>query len=95
MTGGMKKGPGRTKQLATCGSSSRVARLPTPPRINLSSVEDVRREMARVYRDMRSGKLATQDGTRLTYVLDRMLNAFELIELERRLRALEDLDEQH
>ena len=36
--------------------------VPTPP-INLHDLEAVRREMARVYRDMRGRKIDTQDGT--------------------------------
>lgn len=42
---------------------------PIPPKINLSTIDDVRLEMARVYRDMRSKDINPQDGTRLTYVL--------------------------
>ncbi len=73
---------------------ARIEVLPSP-RLNLSSVEDVRREMGRVYRDMRSAKIDTQDGTRLVYVLDRMLKAFELIDFERRISALEGEHEKY
>lgn len=38
-------------------------------RVNLSSLEKIRREASKVYRDMRSGIIAHQDGTRLIYSL--------------------------
>lgn len=62
--------------------------LPTP-RINLHDMEALRREMGRVYRDMRGGTLQTQDGARLVYVLGEMRKLFEAVELERRIQALE------
>ena len=62
---------------------------PASPRINLSSIEDVRREMARVYRDMRSREIDPQDGTRLTYVLAQLGKMHELVEVEQRVMALE------
>ena len=47
-----------------------VAVLPTPPRVDLKSIDDVRIEAARVYRDMRSGTgIDPAMGTRLAYVL--------------------------
>lgn len=49
------------------------------PRLNLNDMEAVRREMARVYRDMRNGVIATQDGTRLVYVLSEMRKMFEAV----------------
>ncbi len=45
--------------------------------------------MGAVYRDMRAGKIETQDGTRLTYVLDRLLKAYETAVIEERLALLE------
>jgi hypothetical protein len=62
---------------------------PTPQRINLSSLEDVRREMARVYRDMRNRIIDPQDGTRLTYVLAQLGKMYEMAEVEQRVNALE------
>ena len=59
------------------------------PRINLSTAEDVRREMGRVYREARSKKLPTNEATRLTYILTQMLRATEVYLLEQRLSALE------
>lgn len=62
--------------------------VPTP-RINLSSLEDIRREGCRVYREIRSGKIPSSDGTRLIYVLDRIAHMIEMGQLETRLAALE------
>jgi hypothetical protein len=64
---------------------------PTPPRINLATLEDVRREMARVYRDMRNQIIDGQDGTRLTYVLSQLGKLHEMAEVEKRVNALETI----
>ena len=45
--------------------------------------------MAVVYRDMRSGKMETQDGTRLVYVLDMIRKAIETGSLAERMEMLE------
>jgi hypothetical protein len=62
--------------------------LPTPP-INLHDMDAVRREMARVYRDMRGEKIDTQDGTRLVYALTQIAKLHEAVDLVRRLNKLE------
>ena len=59
------------------------------PRMNLNNVDGVRREMSRVYRDMRGGVIATQDGTRLVYVLSELRKMFEVCELEKRIERME------
>jgi len=64
--------------------------MPTP-RINLSSIEDIRREMGRVYREMRSRTIETQEGTRLVYVLGQIGKLAELYEIEKRIIALESI----
>lgn len=72
------------------GSTLRV--LPTPRRrkAQLTTFEGVRDEMARVYREMESGKRDNQDGSRLVYVLTQIAKVLEFTELERRLAVLED-----
>lgn len=62
---------------------------PTPARINLATSEDVRREMAKVYREARLNKLPISDATKLSYILTQILKAHELMVLEGRLDALE------
>jgi hypothetical protein len=59
------------------------------PRINLSSSEDVRREMARVYRETRSMKIPASDGTKLVFILCQILKAHEIYSIEKRLEVLE------
>lgn len=63
---------------------------PTPPaKIDLRNLESVRREMGKVYREMRSGALPPEQGTRLVYVLDRIGKLIEVEQVEQRLNELE------
>ena len=62
---------------------------PTPREIHLKSVDNVRLEMAKVYRDMRRGMVDTGDGTKLVYVLAQIGKMIELHDLEARLDLLE------
>lgn len=64
---------------------------PTPPRLRipLRSADDVRRELARLYRQMKSGEIAPADGTKLAYVLNLLRQAIETGELETRIAVLE------
>ena len=45
------------------------------PRINLSTSEDIRREMAKVYRETRCNKILPSNGTKLVYMLINILKA--------------------
>lgn len=65
-------------------------RLPIPNRIDLKTIDDVRLEMARVYRDMRAKKILTNDGTRLVYVLGQIGKMIELHEIIKRVEKLEE-----
>jgi hypothetical protein len=66
-----------------------VAVLPTPPRIDLKTIDDVRVEAARVYRDMRAGRIEASIGTRLVYVLSVIGKLIEAGEIEKRMEAVE------
>ena len=59
------------------------------PRINLSTSDDIRREMARVYRETRFYKILPNNGTKLVYMLINILKAYEVTEIEKRLADLE------
>jgi hypothetical protein len=59
------------------------------PRINLSTSDDIRREMARVYRETRFNKIMPNNGTKLVYILTNILRAYESTEIEKRLVELE------
>ena len=61
----------------------------TPPRINLATSEDIRREMAKVYRETRCNKIMPSNGTKLVYMLVNILKAYEVTEIEKRLTDLE------
>lgn len=69
---------------------------PTPlnsmGKIRLNDAETIRMEMARVYRDMRLGRIDTQDGTRLAYVLDMVRKAHETCELQRRVEVIDQVN---
>lgn len=62
---------------------------PAAPKINLSNLDDVRLEMARVYREMRGKTLESGEGARLVYVLQQLAKLHETVEIARRLAALE------
>ena len=66
--------------------------LPTPKRRKpqLTTLEGMRSEMARVYREMEAGRRDLQEGSRLVYVLTAICKVLELTEIERRLTLLED-----
>ena len=68
-----------------------LALLPTPHRRGpvLETLTDVRREMARVYRQMRHGRIDTQDATRMTYVLTQIAKIIQVSELDARIEAVE------
>ena len=59
------------------------------PRINLATSEDIRREMAKVYRETRCNKILPNNGTKLVYMLVNILKAYEVTEIEKRLTDLE------
>ena len=61
-----------------------------PRRIDLSSLRDVRLELAAVYRKMDSGEIASQDGTRRAYILKTIHDVIVSAELERRISELEE-----
>lgn len=84
----MSKQPDCTIDPAQSGKQTGLVALP-PPRMNLTNLDGVRREMTRVYRDMRGRKVDTQDGYRLVMVLGELRKMFEMCEIERRLSLLE------
>ena len=54
-----------------------------------ASLEVMRKEMAAVYRDMRSGRIDCDDGLRLAHVLDLLRKAHESTSIRQRLGAIE------
>lgn len=80
----------RTKHAAADGIAATLVQMPTPqPKIPLQSLEDVRREAARVYREARAGKIETADASRLSFMLQGIAKMIEASSIERRIEALE------
>ena len=63
--------------------------VPTP-QLKLATIEDVRREMARVYREARTGMTDTANSSRLVYMLTSIAKMIEIGQLEQRLTILEE-----
>ena len=64
----------------------------SPRRVKLDNLGAVAGEMARIYREMRAGKVEHQEGRSFVWVLDKLRSALEAQALERieeRLMALE------
>lgn len=62
---------------------------PAPRRIDLSSLRDVRLEMAYVYRQLDAGEIPSQDASRRVYVLGEIGKVITTAEFEKRLAAIE------
>lgn len=73
--------------------AGKPACAPPPPqrdrRLPLKSAQHVRSELARVYRDMKTGEIEPSLGTKLTYVLVALGRMIEVGDLEKRIDALE------
>ena len=63
---------------------------PPPRRIDLSSLRDVRIELAALYRKIDAGEIESSDGSRRAYVLRTLADIIEAADLERRIQELED-----
>ena len=62
----------------------------TPSRkTKLNELEDVRREMARVYREARGGMIDSSEAGRLAYILTGIGKLIEATEIEKRLSQME------
>jgi signal transduction protein with GAF and PtsI domain len=58
-------------------------------RAKLDTMQDVRREMAKVYREARSGVVEVVDGTKLVWMLQAVGKVIEGSDLEKRIEVLE------
>ncbi len=61
------------------------------PWVNLKTINDVRVEMAAVYREAKGGRMDVQDATRLVYILTQIQKAIESGDLARRVELLETI----
>ena len=76
------------KGFATIDNKSLLV-TPTPSRLELKKIDDIRLEMAKVYREMRTNKMEGQQGSRLVYVLSQIGKLIEMSEIEQRISELE------
>lgn len=63
-------------------------------RLPLKTAQQVRAELARVYRAMKAGQIDPSLGTKLTYVLATLGRMIEVGDLEKRLEILESRSEE-
>lgn len=63
--------------------------IPTPQTIHLKTADDVRLEMGKVYREMRTNKLPIEDGSKLVYTLGQIGKIIEVSEVQKRIEAVE------
>ena len=80
---------GRTDYAESLDPAPRSLAVVRNHAIKLHTPDEIRLEMARVYREMRAGKLESQQGTRLVYVLGELRKAYETSVIAQRLSALE------
>lgn len=83
-----KKRQAKTLELVPASGS-----LPAPPsrqkRIRLTTIDDVAAELRRVYKAVRCGEVAPEDGTKLANVLYHLRGAIEESAVEQRLIEVE------
>jgi len=77
------------KRSITIDNSSGMV-TPTPFKIDLKSIDDVRLEMAKIYREMRNQKIDAADGTKLIYVLSQIGKMIEIHDIEKRINLIEE-----
>lgn len=63
--------------------------LPTPPTIHLKTADDVRLEMAKVYRSAKANELDVADATKLVYILSQVGKMIETHDIQTRVEAVE------
>lgn len=77
------------KTPAPLGVETAAEQAPPRLRLKLTTGEEVRRELARLYREGKSGQRDVSDVSRLANVLSLLSRAIEVEELERRINELE------
>lgn len=82
----MNKGAADNSPTTIDGSTGKPD--PTPQTIHLKTADDIRLEMGKVYREMRTGRLPMEGGTKLVFVLGQLNRAIETSLIESRTDAL-------
>jgi len=81
--------PGHGDVIDASDSASLAPRRAMP----LHDLEHVERELARVYRDARAGRIRSEDGSRFAFMLSTLAKIMETRIVARRLDALERMME--
>jgi hypothetical protein len=68
---------------------------PTPDRVKLSTLRDIRLEMARVYRSVKRGKLEESAASKRVYMLGEIGKIIRDADLEQRILELEQRHAMH
>ena len=71
------------------GAVSTMPPKVTRYRCKLDTLQDVKKEMAKLYRESRSGVVEIVDGTKLVWMLQAVAKVIEGSDLEQRIEALE------
>ena len=74
------------------GTTGEVESLPPGKgryRVKLETVQDCRREMAKVYRESRSQLIDVSDASKFVYMLGAVGKLIEVSDMEKRIEALE------
>lgn len=81
-----------TKAPVTVDAEGFLVNTPTPPtaaNLPLKTIDQARREMASVYRDMKGGVIDASEGTKLIYALSQIAKLIEVSQIEGRLELIE------
>lgn len=81
----------------TVAGRANAGAAPAPPprlRLRLSTIDDVKREMGKLYRETRAGKVDTQDASRMSNMLSIMGRLIDGSNLEKRFEEIEQALEQ-
>jgi hypothetical protein len=84
-----ENGNDKTPESGTCEVLPPDPTHPKRLRLPLSTAVDVRKELARLYRQMKARQIQAADGTKLAYVLNILRQTIEASDFEQRLAALE------
>lgn len=77
------------------GSRGNAGESPKPRlRLRLATIDDVKTELARLYREVKAGTRETTDGSRMANMLLILGRLIEGSDLEKRLAALEAMKEE-
>lgn len=77
------------KSVTLDNSTGKVITPPQRYRCKLQTAADCRKQMARIFRESRSGLIDVQEAAKLTWILSSIANTIKINEFELRLLAIE------